>query len=121
MADTGGLDAEERAKLDAWIEGRRAAALRRPRARRQRADDLVPARLRAGDRALGGALSWSEPLALAPFPPDSPFAGLPVSDEARVSRQVLAEPGPDLARATHGLAGRRHAAGHRRARAARAG
>ena len=63
-------------------------------------DDLVPARLRAGDRILGGALSWSEPLALAPFPPDSPFAGLPVTDEVRVSRQVLAEPGPDLAAAT---------------------
>ena len=63
-------------------------------------DDLVPARLRAGDRILGGALSWSEPLPLAPFPPDSPFAGLPVTDEVRVSRQVLAEPGPDLAGAT---------------------
>jgi hypothetical protein len=56
--------------------------------------------LRAGDRALGGALSWSEPLALAPFPPGSPFAGLPVTGEVRVNRQVLAEPGPDLARAT---------------------
>ena len=63
-------------------------------------DDLVPARLRAGDRMLGGALSWSEPLPLAPFPPDSPFAGLPVTEEVRVSRQVLAEPGPDLAGAT---------------------
>ncbi len=100
MADTGHIEPEQRAKLDAWLEaggvllrfaGPRLAA---------GADDLVPARLRAGDRILGGALSWSEPLTLAPFPPDSPFAGLAVSDDVKVSRQVLAEPGPDLAAAT---------------------
>ena len=100
MADTGGLDPEEHAKLGAWIEG--GGVLLRFAGPKLAAstDDLVPARLRAGDRALGGALSWSEPLAMAPFPPDSPFAGLAVSDEVRVSRQVLAEPGPDLARET---------------------
>ena len=87
------------ARLDAWMEaggvllrfaGPRLAAA---------ADDLVPARLRPATGA-GRRLSWSEPLALAPFPPDSPFAGLAVSGDARVSRQVLAEPGPDLAAAT---------------------
>ena len=31
---------------------------------------------------------------------ERPFAGLPVSTEALVSRQVLAEPGPDLGAAT---------------------
>jgi hypothetical protein len=100
MADTGGLDAEERAKLGAWIDA--GGVLLRFAGPKLAAstDDLVPARLRAGDRALGGALSWSEPLAMAPFPPDSPFAGLPINEEVRVSRQVLAEPGPDLARET---------------------
>ena len=100
MADTGHIEPEERAKLEAWIES--GGVLLRFAGPKLAAtgDDLVPARLRAGDRVLGGALSWSEPLALAPFPPDSPFAGLPVSDEAKVSRQVLAEPGPDLAPAT---------------------
>ena len=100
MADTGGIDAEERAKLDAWIEGGGVLLRFAGPKLAASADDLVPARLRAGDRALGGALSWSEPLAMAPFPPESPFAGLAVSDEVRVSRQVLAEPGPDLARET---------------------
>ena len=60
-------------------------------------DPLLPVPLLAGDRQLGGALSWSEPAALAPFPPSSPFAGLPVPDEVKVSRQVLAEPSADLA------------------------
>ena len=100
MADSAGLDPEERAGVDKWLEqGGVLLRFAGPKLASS-SDDLVPARLRAGDRILGGALSWSEPLALAPFPPDSPFAGLPVTDEVRVSRQVLAEPGPDLAAAT---------------------
>ena len=100
MADASGFDAEERDRLDAWIKA--GGVLLRFAGPKLAAstDDLVPARLRAGDRVLGGALSWSEPLPLAPFPPDSPFAGLAVTEEVRVSRQVLAEPGPDLAGAT---------------------
>jgi hypothetical protein len=62
-----------------------------------RADGLLPVRLRGGERALGGALSWDRPQRLAPFPDASPFAGLPVPEEVTVSRQVLAEPGPALA------------------------
>ena len=100
MADASGLDPEERGKLDAWIEeGGVLLRFAGPKLAASN-DDLVPARLRAGDRMLGGALSWSEPLPLAPFPTDSPFAGLPVNEEVRVSRQVLAEPGPDLEAAT---------------------
>ena len=60
-------------------------------------DPLLPVRLLAGDRQLGGALSWSEPAALAAFPATSPFAGLPIPDEVKVKRQVLAEPSADLA------------------------
>ncbi len=56
------------------------------------ADALLPVRLLAQDRQLGGAMSWSKPAALAAFPPDSPFAGLAVPDEIRVQRQVLADP-----------------------------
>jgi len=65
-----------------------------------RADDLSPVELRAGDRALGGALAWDEPQPLMEFEPDSPFHGLAVSEEATVSRQVLAEPTPDLSEHT---------------------
>jgi hypothetical protein len=55
-------------------------------------DPLLPERLLSGDRQLGGAMSWSEPAHLAPFPDDSPFAGLHVPSEVTVNREVLADP-----------------------------
>jgi len=100
LTDRGQVDEDDRGLIEPWIEdggillrfaGPRLAA---------GADDLVPVTLRSGDRQLGGALSWSEPLPLAPFPADSPFAGLEPSPEATVHRQVLAEPGPELSRKT---------------------
>ncbi len=63
-------------------------------------DPLLPVRLLAGDRQLGGALSWSQPAALARFPAESPFNGLPVPAEVLVSQQVLAEPSAQLAART---------------------
>ncbi len=61
---------------------------------------LLPVPLLAGDRQLGGAMSWSQPEGLAPFPANSPFAGLPVPAEVTVTRQVLAEPGAALSQHT---------------------
>ena len=63
-------------------------------------DDLLPVRLRKGDRTLGGALSWTEPAKLAEFPTTSPFAGLAVPDDVVINRQVLAEPDIDLGNKT---------------------
>jgi Domain of unknown function (DUF4159)/Aerotolerance regulator N-terminal len=60
-------------------------------------DTLVPTPLRLGDRALGGVMSWGQPTALAEFPPNSPFLGIPIPKDVRISQQVLAEPTPDLA------------------------
>jgi hypothetical protein len=59
-------------------------------------DTLVPARLRQGDRILGGALSWAQPTTLDAFPSTSPFDGLQVPKDIHVQRQVLAEPAIDL-------------------------
>jgi hypothetical protein len=53
---------------------------------------LLPVPLLAGDRQLGGAMSWSKPAHLAAFPEGSPFSGLAVPQEVTVSRQVLADP-----------------------------
>ncbi|ADM10644.1 hypothetical protein PB2503_13034 [Parvularcula bermudensis HTCC2503] len=53
---------------------------------------LLPLPLIAGERALGGALSWTSPQTLAPFPQNSPFAGLDLSGAPVVRRQVLANP-----------------------------
>ncbi|MBW4022098.1 MAG: DUF4159 domain-containing protein [Proteobacteria bacterium] len=58
----------------------------------QNPDPLLPVRLLQQDRSLGGALSWNKPEHLAPFPSNSPFAGLPVPKDVTVSRQLLADP-----------------------------
>ncbi|MFO1069389.1 MAG: DUF4159 domain-containing protein [Geminicoccaceae bacterium] len=98
MADVGRVSDAERGALEAWMaDGGVVLRFAGPRLAAGD-DDFVPVRLRQGDRQLGGAMSWSEPLALAPFDPNGPFAGLAPGNEARVSRQVLAEPGPDLSR-----------------------
>ena len=60
-------------------------------------DPLLPVRLLGGERQLGGTMSWNEPISLAPFPSTSPFTGIAVPPEVRITRQVLAEPGADLA------------------------
>lgn len=60
-------------------------------------DPLMPVRLRAGGRSVGGAMSWGEPKSLAPFGADSPFFGLEIPDDVNVSAQVMAQPDPTLA------------------------
>lgn len=66
----------------------------------ERSDSLLPVLLRAGDRALGGALTWEEPQTLAPFSRESPFFGLPIPDDIFVNQQVMAEPGAQTDAAT---------------------
>lgn len=55
-------------------------------------DPLLPVKLLPGERRLGGTLTWRQPLGLAPFPPASPFAGLRLPTDIRVSRELLADP-----------------------------
>ena len=59
-------------------------------------DPLLPVRLRAGGRSIGGAMSWGAPRRLQPFPESRPFAGLPVPEDVDISSQVMAQPDPDL-------------------------
>ncbi|MCA8883039.1 MAG: DUF4159 domain-containing protein, partial [Rhodobacteraceae bacterium] len=59
-------------------------------------DPLMPVRLRAGGRSVGGAMSWGAPKTLSPFPDGSPFEGLEIPPEVTVSAQVLAQPDPEL-------------------------
>ncbi|MDA8000204.1 MAG: DUF4159 domain-containing protein [Alphaproteobacteria bacterium] len=61
------------------------------------ATTLLPVRLRPAVRSLGGALSWEEPVSISPdLPENSPLVGLAIPGDLRVSRAVLAEPGPEL-------------------------
>ncbi|MBI1206686.1 MAG: DUF4159 domain-containing protein [Azospirillum sp.] len=97
LADVGSLTATEIMPLQTWVEhGGVLVRFAGPRLA-QGVDSLVPVRLRLGDRALGGALSWSEPARLAAFPETGPFRGLRLPEDVTVARQVLAEPAPDLA------------------------
>ena len=106
LADVARLtDAETAATLD-WLEagglllrfaGPRLAA---SDVSRMTEDPLLPVRLREGGRTVGGAMSWGEPRALAPFPEGSPFFGLVAPDDVVVRAQVLAQPDPQLAERT---------------------
>jgi hypothetical protein len=55
-------------------------------------DGLSPDPLLAGDRRLGGALTWTSPQRLSPFGGATPFAGLSVDPAVTVARQILADP-----------------------------
>lgn len=100
ISDGAVLADADRAAIDTWVrEGGFLVRFAGP-SLAARNDSLVPVDLRRGDRQLGGALSWDEPLPLQDFAEDSPFFGLTVPSDARVSQQVLAQPSPDLARKT---------------------
>jgi hypothetical protein len=102
MADVGRLPSETYVPLQQWLaRGGTLIRFAGPRLAAAPADDpLVPVTLRQGERALGGAMSWSDPQPLADFPSFGPFAGMPRASDITVTRQVLAEPTPDLAERT---------------------
>ncbi|SEM97960.1 N-terminal double-transmembrane domain-containing protein [Loktanella fryxellensis] len=103
LADVATLSEAETEGVLSWVEG--GGLLLRfagPRLAasdtgRMAEDPLLPVRLRAGGRSVGGTLSWGEPKALAPFADTSPFFGLIVPDDVTVSSQVVAQPDPTLA------------------------
>lgn len=98
MADIGTLPKPVEEQLSKWVEdGGTLVRFAGPRlAGANENDPLLPVRLRKGERALGGTLSWSEPQKLRSFSDKGPFAGLTVPDDVTVTRQVLAEPSFDL-------------------------
>lgn len=105
LTDIGQIDGDAKAAITQWIED--GGALIRFAGPRMagpqvstRTDDLVPAPLRRSSRAIGGTLTWEDPQPLGSFPETSPFAGLAPPEDIRVRQQVLARPGPELARRT---------------------
>ena len=103
LADVATLSGAEQAALLDWTN--KGGLLLRFAGPRLAASDvsrdteapLMPVRLRVGGRMVGGAMSWGEPKALAPFSESSPFHGLPIPSDVTVSAQVMAQPDPTLA------------------------
>ncbi len=92
LADIGRIVGENKALVEDWLEkGGLLVRFAGPHMVGQ-SDDLIPVKLRQGERALGGALSWDVPARLAPFPETSPFFGLPIPADVTVARQILAQP-----------------------------
>ena len=100
LADTGGLQKNEKDKFQAWIK--RGGILVRFSGPRLASDpdSLLPVKLRIGDRVMGGAMSWSRPATLKVFGTKSPFFGLEIPKDVVVHRQVLAQPALDLDKKT---------------------
>lgn len=97
LADIGNLTPTEQNRLSEWVEDG-GIVLRFAGAKlADGSDEFLPVSLRRGGRIFGGVMSWEQPATLAPFEAGSPFAGLDVSDEIVITRQVLAEPSPTLA------------------------
>lgn len=103
LADIATLSEAEQAPLQEWIEaGGMLVRFAGPRIAasdisRDTEDPLMPVRLRAGGRSVGGAMSWGEPKSLDSFRETSPFFGLDIPDDVVVSAQVVAQPDPTLA------------------------
>ncbi len=103
LADVAILSPAETEALIEWVDaggmllrfaGPRIAA---SNVSRSEEDPLMPVRLRSGGRTVGGAMSWGEPKALAPFDEESPFFGLEIPEDVRITSQVMAQPDPQLA------------------------
>ena len=103
LADVATLAPAEREGILAWVEnGELLLRFAGPRlaasdVSRGVEDALMPVRLRAGGRIVGGAMSWGEPKEMRGFQEGSPFFGLAIPEDVRVNAQVMAEPDPELA------------------------
>ncbi|MCA8868596.1 MAG: DUF4159 domain-containing protein [Rhodobacteraceae bacterium] len=102
LADVVNMTPSEVQNLTEWVEkGGMLVRFAGPRLAEAGAgkidqDPLLPVRLRAGGRNVGGAMSWGSPKQLQAFESGSPFFGLAIPKDVEVTSQVIAEPDPAL-------------------------
>jgi hypothetical protein len=104
LDNVGRIRAGDVTKLRAWIEKGGVLIRFSGPALAEAAQDgtppLLPAALRGGGRAFGGALTWETPQTLAAFSGDGPFFDLTAPEDVLVRRQILAEPSGETAERT---------------------
>jgi hypothetical protein len=104
LDNVGRIRAGDETKLRAWIEKGGVLIRFSGPALAEAAQDgtppLLPAALRGGGRAFGGALTWETPQTLAAFSGDGPFFDLTAPEDVLVRRQILAEPSGETAERT---------------------
>jgi len=97
LPDSTNLTIEDRTNLKNWVEN--GGFLIRFAGSNLAAnidDDLLPVKLRYGERSTSGSMTWEHPLKLAPIPNNSPLYGLEVPSDVEITSQVLAEPTTDV-------------------------
>ncbi len=100
LADIGSLSQEDHDAVASWVnKGGLLVRFSGPHLAAG-GDDLLPVKLREGDRNLGSSLSWETPQTIKSFEPEGPLAGIAVDGEATVSRQLLADPDVELSAKT---------------------
>ncbi len=93
LTETGTLPPETSDALLKWVQnGGTLVRFASPNLAATTVDELLPVRLRQGERSLGGSLSWEEPQPIGSFPATGPFAHIAVPTDVLVNRQVLADP-----------------------------
>ena len=97
LSDAVALGDEERNALEVWLQdGGVLVRFAGPRLARHPEESLLPVQLRQGGRIQDGALQWGSAARLGGFSENGPFSGLALARDVTVTRQVLAEPGPEL-------------------------
>ncbi len=100
LADIGSLSQEDHDTVSSWVnKGGLLVRFSGPHLAAG-GDDLLPVKLREGDRNLGSSLSWETPQTIKPFDPEGPLAGIAVDGDATVTRQLLADPDVELSAKT---------------------
>lgn len=100
LPNIGAMPPDDLNKLEGWVKNGGLLLRFAGPNMTQGENFLVPVPLMKGGRALDGALTWSTPVKLAPFPENSPLYGLPVPKDVVVKRQLLAQPVEGLEKKT---------------------
>ena len=97
LADGGALPPRTLEELTSWIKNGGILLRFATPALADGSDTFTPVKLRDSERSLSGSMTWDEPLTIKSFAASGPFAQLAIPTNIKINRQLLAQPGPELA------------------------